>query len=428
MQTPESKKRTLAALLDMERWVRAKRTKLHHDIYGPFSFFSQLPLELLYAVLQHVLVDDLRHPSQPSACVALLSTCRRARALLHGWSVHAYGLMGGIPLEPAIELRFYLLALGRVQQGRAVEAGCKGGAVAVKCTPTGEVPDLQLLAYAGHYKAIQWVLSVVGNLDPLLALVRSGRYMWTVVHNLVPPAQRDVVQFVQCVEGHARDQRVYPILREAIGRAFHQRGAWMEAVKRAGGNTHFMAAVLPLYGDGWLAEWGDLFYNFGCEAVCAAAHSRFRLAFVPASADDPVNPVVRDNALVAVTSPHWEELNLRGVVCTPRPHHLCDQCFRVDLVERVRRAHKRGAVVVPNKALLTDLGSMERLMEVADLLYWRPTLGVLWQISKMPGRRCAGMQRIAVLSGGCGEWREFVGALPANPLRRRIMAVLPQFQ
>lgn len=438
--SPATKKRTLAALQATEQWVRDMRRKLQHEIYGPFSLFSQLPLEVLYTVLQEVLVDDLRHPKQPSACIALLSTCRQARALLHGWSVHAYSLMGGIPLQPAIELRFYLRALKRVRRGRAMEAGCNyqaarltGGVVAAG----PDVPDLELLAYAGHYKAIQWVLSVVGDIGPLIRLAGRHKYKWTVVYNMVPAARSDVVKFAEHVQGNINNPPVGDTLRESMRQVFSDREAWVQALQCARSCPDFVESLLPLYRDGWLAEWGDLPYDFDSDVVCLAAQSEFRLARVPASTIDPVNPIVRRNVLVAVAGPHWEELELRGVVHSPSGSwcppclpclHSCDLCRHVSITERIRRAHKRGATIVPNDALLNSLGDWATLMDVAGWLHWSPTVVLLQHMAKLPGRRCAGMERIAVLSGGRGEWRSFVDRLPDNPLRRRLMTAIPHLQ
>jgi len=435
--SPATKKRTLAALLATEQWVRDMRRKLHHEIYGPFSLFSQLPLEVLYIVLKEVLVDDLRHPKRPSACISLLSTCRQARALLHGWSVHAYHLMGGIPLEPVIELRFYLRALKRVRRGRAMEAGCNyqaarlnGGVVA----PGPDVPDLELLAYAGHYKAIQWVLSVVGDIGPLVRLAGCHKYKWTVVYNMPPVARGDVVKFARHVQGNINNAPVGDTLRESMRQVFSDREAWVHALQCTRSYPDFVECLLPLYRDGWLAEWGDLPYDFSSNVVCSAAQSEFRLARVPASLIDPVNPIVRHNVLVAVAGPHWEELELRSVVHTPAEAcftprlHSCDRCRHVSITERIRRAHKRGATIVPNDALLNSLGDWATLMDVAGWLHWSPTVALLQHMAKLPGRRCAGMERIAVLSGGRGEWRSFVDKLPDNPLRRRLMTVIPHLQ
>jgi hypothetical protein len=447
--SPATKKRTLAALRATEEWVRDMRRKLQLEIYGPFSLFSQLPLEVLYIVLQEVLVDDLRHPKRPSACISLLSTCRQARALLHGWSVHAYHLMGGIPLEPAIELRFYLRALKRVRRGRAMEAGCNYKAARLNTTgahgevvaPGPDVPDLKLLAYAGHYKAIQWVLSEVGDIGPLIRLAGHRKYRWTVVYNMVPAARWDVVKFAEHVQGNINNPPVGDTLRESMRQVFCDREAWVHALQCTRSYPDFVECLLPLYRDGWLAEWGDLPYDFSSNVVCSAAQSEFRLARVPASSSDPVNPIVRHNVLVAMAGPHWEELELRSAVhapvyvmpagpdasFTPRLH-TCDRCRHVSITERIRRAHKRGATIVPNDALLNSLGDWATLMDVAGWLHWSPTVALLQHMAKLPGQRCAGMERIAVLSGGRGEWRSFVDRLPDNPLRRRLMAVIPHLQ
>jgi hypothetical protein len=435
-----SRKRDLAALLATERWVRVTRKKLHHDIYGPFSLFSTLPLELLHAILDLVLADDLRHPDRPCASVALLSTCRDARDLLHGWSVHAYHLMGGIPLTPATSLpatwlRFYLRALNRVRRGRAMEAGCNPAAsrFPIHAMPPCETPDIGLLARANHHDAIQWLLTSTADLEPLVNQAFRGKHVETVLHNLTLAARRDIRKFADCADDYVLNPDVGLLFQQATQRAFaHQREPWIRAVVICVQtlNPRFMSVLLPLYQDGWMTRWElPLDMRYHSNGVCTAAHTAFPLLCVPASASDPVNPLVKTDPLVAVTSPRYKELTLTGVVCTARGLHQCRKCSAIGIVERIRRAHKRGAVIPLTDGLLACFSGIDGLVEAAAAIQWgAPTLEQLRWISGMRGKRCAGMERIAILSGGRGEWAAFMAELPDNALRRRLKGVISPIQ
>lgn len=104
----ESRKRELDCVIDQECRLRAqldsvvaKRLRLHQEYYGPFSFFSLLPLKILFVILEHVVKAHIRDGLPLSQSYSLLLTCRGAHQLSNVWATHLYRRMGGIRADLA---------------------------------------------------------------------------------------------------------------------------------------------------------------------------------------------------------------------------------------------------------------------------------------------------------------------------------------
>lgn len=104
----ESHKRKLECLQVEERHLRDqlktivdKRLRLQEEYYGPFSFFSQLPLELIFVILEHIVKAHIRKGLPVRQSYNLLLTCRGAHQLSNAWATHLYRRMGGIRADLA---------------------------------------------------------------------------------------------------------------------------------------------------------------------------------------------------------------------------------------------------------------------------------------------------------------------------------------
>lgn len=107
----DSRKRELDALSEQEQKlqtelenVKAKRARLHVECYGPFSFFSMLPLEIIFLILEHVFKVHVREGLPACDSYNFLLTCRDAYQLSGAWATHLFSRLGGIRHEWAPSL------------------------------------------------------------------------------------------------------------------------------------------------------------------------------------------------------------------------------------------------------------------------------------------------------------------------------------
>lgn len=99
----DSRKRDLDCLIEQEQKLQtelenviAKRARLHVEYYGPFSFFSMLPLEIIFLILEYVVKAHVQERKPMRQSYNLLLTCRDANQLSGAWATHLFSRMGGV--------------------------------------------------------------------------------------------------------------------------------------------------------------------------------------------------------------------------------------------------------------------------------------------------------------------------------------------
>lgn len=434
-QTCISRKRTLDAFIATERWVRATRMRLQDDLYGTFSFFSTLPLELLYCVLRHLLRHDLANPTAPWASLGLLSTCRDARALLPAWVAHAHRTMGGIPTQQDLSLQFYMKALGRLRRAQFRAAGCNVLGVRGICQSN----DLALLHEHHYTEAVEWVVGTAQPCDALHALMCLGEAMpgehSFVVQQATRVAAKDVGAFCRYL-GNWYAAYKHDLLERVVRAVLGARDAWVLAFNFIATPgvlryPNLTRTLLQTYRAGLLQSWEGLAPVIHPNLACMVVRHAPALLHLPLSATDASpNPLVRQHLLVCASATGWEQLRLQGVTLTPRdavgPHvypGVCPECFiSVDTAERLRRLHARGCVIAPSYCIFNLLKCIDVVVACAHVFAWPdgPTVQDLDAISRLKGARCKGMVRLHQLCRGAGEWAQFVAQLKDKPLRRKL--------
>jgi hypothetical protein len=454
----KANKRTLDELLNTEQWVRNMRLRLQGKLYGAFSFFSRLPLELLYCILEHLLVHDLRNTGSPWASVGLLSTCRDARALLPGWCAHAHRILGGIPTQQELGVSFYLKALCLVRYATFQEAGCDYNASPL--VTRGKVnwrrllpsqPFLHFLVQHNYSEAVEWVVTsspTQVSMHQLLALSEKGtEHDEFIVEQVSRLASKYTPSFIDYQQMYIwrTDKSLVPsvarLLDQVVARAFGNRDAWVHGFRlmcvtqlhyRPQESRELLRAFLPLYQEGWLTSWAGLPVPEFPEFACLVAHYAPALQDVPVSGtDNAVNPLVRQNLMKFVCAPGWVRLSAHGLTCAPTgvaATHTCRLCKSVRVTERVKRLHSRGCTVHATQGLLKSCGTVDELVKCAKYFTWAeggPTAEDLKLISDMRGSKCVGMAKLYEVCQGTGQWRVFVFSLnPGCPLRRRLERLL----
>lgn len=86
----------IAALSNKLDAVTGAWVQLHHDVYGAFSLFSLLPLELIFVILEHVVRQELAQRCRVSGAFNFFLTCRAASDLRSEWAHHLYMQLGGL--------------------------------------------------------------------------------------------------------------------------------------------------------------------------------------------------------------------------------------------------------------------------------------------------------------------------------------------
>lgn len=76
--------------------VITKRARLHDEYYGAFSFFSMLPLEIIFMILEYVFVAHTRHGQCLKASFNFFLTCKGAHLLGISFYRHIYRFVGGV--------------------------------------------------------------------------------------------------------------------------------------------------------------------------------------------------------------------------------------------------------------------------------------------------------------------------------------------
>jgi hypothetical protein len=429
-----SRKRTLDAFLATERWVRATRRRLQEDLYGAFSFFSTLPLELLYCILGHLLRHDVANPTAPCATLGLLSTCKDARALLPAWCAHTHRTMGAIPTQQELSFQFYMKALGRLLRGQFRGAGCHMPGVLRTCRSA----DLIFLQEHHYTEAMEWLVETSHlPMDAISALMTLAEK--------VPGEHRFAVQHATRVAANNVDALCrylinwcwsykHNLLEGVAESVLSNTDAWVKAFNLIATTTftltlhNFAKMLLRMYRVGWLQSWEGLPAYIDSELAWIIVRHAPALLRLPFSATDASpNPLVRQHLLVCATAAEWEQLNLQGMTYTLEPSqvlHWRSTCARVGVPERLRRLHARGCVIVPNGWSLFDC--IEDVVACAHVFAWPhgPTAEDLTQMARLKGDRCKAMARLHGLCGGAGDWAGFVAHIKDSALKRKLAPLL----
>lgn len=108
-----SLKRELDALSKQEKSLHtelenviAKRARVHVECYGPFSFFSMLPLEILFYIMELVFSFHFRDRCTLGGSFNIFVTCKAAFSLKDTWYNYIYARLGSISCNfmPPVEV------------------------------------------------------------------------------------------------------------------------------------------------------------------------------------------------------------------------------------------------------------------------------------------------------------------------------------